>query len=152
LTLPSAAITLVETDMDTLSCFDLLQVLRPHLTDPEAATAQITRQRAQGYRLLAARAADRIVGLAGFRYLENLVHGRFVYVDDLVVAATERKSGVGAMLLDAIALEAEAEGCVRFVLDTALTTTQAQRFYFGAGLAPIAFHFARRLGEARVTD
>ena len=137
--------TLVECDVDTLACFDLLRVLRPHLTDTKKVTAQIARQRVQGYRLLAARVARDILGLVGYRYQENLIHGRFVYVDDLIVESAKRKAGVGALLLEAVTREAEAECCARVVLDTALTNTCAQRFYFEAGLAPIAFNFARVL-------
>lgn len=55
--------------------FDLMRVLRPHLTSPAAYVAQVARQTEQGYRLLAAWDAERIVGLAGYRELETCSTG-----------------------------------------------------------------------------
>ena len=123
------------------ACFPVLRALRPHLSDPAAFVAQVERQRAQGYRLLAAWRDDRAVGAAGWRLTENLIHGRFAYVDDLVVAETERRSGLGARLLEAVADAARAAGCRRMILDTGLENALAQRFYFRFGMLARGLHF-----------
>ncbi len=129
------------TDAETAACFPVLRALRPLLPDAAGLVAQLARQRAQGYRLLAAwRGAD-AVGAAGWRLSENLIHGRFAYVDDLVVAATERRSGLGARLLAAVADEARAAGCRRMTLDTGMDNSFAQRFYFRCGMLARGLHF-----------
>lgn len=139
---------LLETSTDQCSSFDLMRVLRPHLSDPDAYVAQLSRQTRQGYRLLAISNGQGMVGLAGYRELENLIYGRFIYVDDLVVSPQLQGSGVGATLLNAVREEAVRRGCDHFVLDTGLHMALAQRFYFRQGLLARGMHFTEKLSEA----
>jgi hypothetical protein len=53
---------------------------------PAEPLARVARQRAEGYRVLATWRGREPVALAGYRIAENLIHGRFIYVDDLVTA------------------------------------------------------------------
>jgi GNAT superfamily N-acetyltransferase len=135
----------VEDDQACLACFDVMRALRPHLADAAAFAAQVRRQAEQGYRLLAAWQDGRVVGLAGYRVQENLLYGRFLYVDDLVAAAEARRLGVGGMLIDALREEARRQGCAHFVLDTALGNALGQRFYFRQGLLARGMHFCQPL-------
>lgn len=125
--------------------FELMRVLRPHLSSVEAYTEQLLRQTGQGYRLLAVQDDTKIVGLAGYRELENLLYGRFIYVDDLVISPDLQRSGLGAQLLNAVREEARQRGCEHFVLDTGLHMPLAQRFYFRQGLLAHGMHFTERL-------
>lgn len=125
--------------------FDLMRVLRPHVTDPTNYVAQLARQSEQGYRLLAAWDAGHVVGLAGYRELENLLYGRFIYVDDLVVHPDLQRSDLGARLLNAVREDAVQRGCAHFVLDTGLHMPLAQRFYFRQGLLAHGMHFTQSL-------
>ena len=86
-----------------------------------------------------------MVGVAGYRMQENLIRGRFCYVDDLVVAEDHRRFGVGARLLDAVAAQARSEGIGRLTLDTALDNFLGQRFYFRYGMLPASLRFAKGL-------
>lgn len=139
---------LLETPADQHASFDLMRVLRPHLSDPDAYVAQLSRQTRQGYRLLAISNGQGMVGLAGYRELENLIYGRFIYVDDLVISPQLQGSGVGATLLNAVREEAVRRGCDHFVLDTGLHMALAQRFYFRQGLLARGMHFTEKLSEA----
>lgn len=125
--------------------FDLMRVLRPHVATPATYVAQLVRQTEQGYRLLAAWDGEHMVGLAGYRELENLLYGRFIYVDDLVVSPDLRRSGLGARLLTAVREEGVRRGCDHFVLDTGLHMPLAQRFYFRQGLLARGMHFTQSL-------
>ncbi|MCO8161540.1 GNAT family N-acetyltransferase [Pseudomonas sp. 21LCFQ010] len=125
--------------------FGLMRVLRPHLDNADAYVAQLQRQAGQGYRLLAAMQDAQIVGLAGYRELENLLYGRFVYVDDLLISPALQRSGLGGQLLDQVRQQARQLGCDHFVLDTGLHMALAQRFYFRQGLLASGMHFTQRL-------
>lgn len=127
--------------------FGLMRELRPHLTGEAAFLDQMARQFDQHYRLLGAWLGAELVGLAGFRTLENLLYGRFVYIDDLVVASAQRRDGVGAQLLDAVRRQATEDGCAHLVLDTGLHMPLAQRFYFREGLLARGMHFVQPLQE-----
>ncbi|CAG9168233.1 GNAT family N-acetyltransferase [Cupriavidus respiraculi] len=134
-----------DSEAELIACFDVMRQLRPNLRTPDALLAAVTRQREQGYRVLAAWAGDRPVALAGYRPLENLIHGRFLYVDDLVSADDRRGQGHGERLLAALSDLGRAQSCRRLVLDTALSNSLAQRFYFRVGLLAMGLHFSKDL-------
>ncbi len=137
-----------ETDQEVAACFPVMAQLRPHLASAEEFVARVARQRAEGYRLLAAWRDGVAVALAGYRTEENLIHGRFLYVDDLVAAETERRQGLGARLLDAVAGEGRRLGCRRLVLDTALDNVLGHRFYYRQGLVARALRFSREIAPS----
>ena len=124
------------------ACFALMRQLRPRLASADDLEARWRRQVEGGYRAVAAWVETRPLALAGFRVLENFVHGRFLYVDDLVVDETQRGQGFGAALLDWLKAEGKASGCDNLVLDTALANTAAQRFYRRQGLNDRALRFS----------
>ena len=134
-----------ETDAEIAACFPVMVQLRPHLAGADELVTRVARQRAAGYRILTAWRGDVPIGLAGYRIEENLIHGRFTYVDDLVSAEADRRSGIGARLLDAVAEEGRKLGCGRLVLDTALDNVLAHRFYYRQGLLARALRFSREI-------
>src|SRR5512138_3924921 len=73
-------------DNEISRCFGVMAQLRPHLDEP-AFLERVRRQMTQGYRLAARLDGDRVVAVAGYRFGENLVSGRHLYVDDLVTDA-----------------------------------------------------------------
>jgi ribosomal protein S18 acetylase RimI-like enzyme len=129
-------------DADIGACYDLMRQLRPHLTSPEEFVARWRRQVADGYRILALwseQGGPR--ALAGYRITENLVHGKFLYVDDLIADQSERSRGYGARLLDKLKDEGRKLGCAKLVLDTGLDNALAHRFYYRQGLLAQALRF-----------
>jgi GNAT superfamily N-acetyltransferase len=134
-----------ESPAELAACFPVMQALRPHLTGAPELVARVQVQAAHGYRLLAAWRDQTVIGAAGYRVQENLIRGRFCYVDDLVVAESERRNGLGAKLLDAVAVEARKAGCLRLTLDTGLDNLLGQRFYFRYGMLPSSLRFSMQL-------
>jgi ribosomal protein S18 acetylase RimI-like enzyme len=132
-----------ETDAEVAACFPVMAQLRPHLASAEELVARVARQRETGYCILAAWCDGKPVALTGYRVQVNLIYGKFLYVDDLVTKADRRRSGLGARLLDALAIEAGRLGCERLVLDTALDNVLAHRFYYRQGLLACALRFRR---------
>jgi ribosomal protein S18 acetylase RimI-like enzyme len=134
-----------ETDADITKCFAVLKQLRPQLADEAELLARVRRQEGEGYRLLMAWEGDGVVGAAGYRMGENLIRGRFLYVDDLAVLGSKRRGGIGTRLLDEVERLAKSAGCRWITLNTGLDNALAQRFYFRSGLLSTALHFAKRL-------
>ena len=135
----------IDSDQDYAACFSVMRELRPHLIDAVSFTAQARRQAAENYRLLAIWEGDQVKGLAGYRLQENLMYGRFLYVDDLVTTADARSIGLGGKLIEALREEARSQRCAYFVLDTALDNAMGQRFYYRQGLLARGMHFCQRL-------
>jgi ribosomal protein S18 acetylase RimI-like enzyme len=128
-------------EADIAACYVLMRALRPQLTSQAEFIERWRRQSEQGYAILALWRAQRPVSLAGFRLQENFVHGRFLYVDDLVTEESERRCGHGALLLDRLKAEGRARGCRKLVLDSALENTLGHRFYYRQGLLAMSLRF-----------
>ena len=135
-----------------------LRELRPHLADPEALVRLVDGTlRPQGYRLLAAftdpeAAADRdqpAPAVAGWRVVEMLAHGRFLYVDDLSTLPGARRRGLARELLAGLADEGRRLGCAALQLDSGVGPERrdAHALYLADGMRITSFHFARPLTE-----
>ena len=136
-----------DSESEVAACFPMMAERRPHLAKAAEFIALIARQQKAGYRLLGAWRDGVPVALAGYRFAESLVYGRFVYVDDLVTAKDARGAGLGGRLLDAVAEEARQHGIERLVLDTALDNPLAHRFCYRQGLLARALRFSRPIAR-----
>jgi len=145
MTSPQCTLRHAETDTELLACHPVMRELRPQLATPRSFLDRVRVQRLQGWRLLVTWQGGTPVAIAGYRRMDNLVHGNFVYVDDLVTTGAMRGSGAGERMLAEIERIARAEGCGKLVLDTALANSLAQRFYFRCGLLSTGLHFTKAL-------
>ncbi|MYM89170.1 GNAT family N-acetyltransferase [Duganella sp. BJB488] len=135
----------VETAEQLRACYPVMKQLRPHLETEDEFVARVTRMSEHGYRILAAWDEGEVVALAGYRLQENLVYGRFLYVDDLVAGEKTRGRRWGARLLERLTAYGDRAECVKLVLDTGMANALAQRFYFREGLLTGALRFGKFL-------
>jgi GNAT superfamily N-acetyltransferase len=135
---------LAETDAQITACFSTFVELRPHLT-AESFLERVKRQKLQGYELAYLQENGECVCCAGFRVLENLAWGKFLYVDDLITREAARGRGFGEVMLRWLIERARREGCAEFHLDSGTQRTGAHRFYFKNGLIVKSFHFSMAL-------
>lgn len=127
------------------AAFDLVRQLRPRLSDVRGWLDIYERQAASGYRVLISVRDAKPNAMAGFRIQENLIHGRFLYVDDLVTDSAARNMGLGKQVLAALIGIAEKSNCSHLVLDTAMANHDAQRFYSRFGMTPLATKFVKKI-------
>ena len=107
----------------------VMRELRPHV-DREAFVARCREAaRRDGYALYGAFDDGRLVGVMGLRELVDLVHGRHLYVDDLVVTAAVRSRGVGSRLLAHAEALARERGGLGLRLCTGIDHAPGRRFY-----------------------
>ncbi|AHY46375.1 Acetyltransferase (GNAT) family [Rubrobacter radiotolerans] len=132
------------TEGETRALFSVIRELRPHLSEGDFLAAA-DRMRGEGYRLAGAYRVGGPVGAAGFRVFEALYSGRQLYVDDLVVAESERSGGVGRAMLGWLEAEARRAGCAQLHLDSGVQRAEAHRFYFRERMSVTSFHFAKHL-------
>ena len=128
-------------------CFPVMQQLRPHF-ELASFLQQVARQQEQGYRLAAIEDDGDVRAVAGYRVIENLAWGRFLYVDDLVTDDAARSNGWGGRLLDWLLETARAEGCQQFHLDSGVQRFEAHRFYLLKRMQITCHHFALKLDSA----
>ena len=118
-----------------------MQQLRPHLRSEDEFLIRWQRQAAEGYLLAGLFDGSVPVALTGYRVQENLVHGRFLYVDDLVTDVALRGNGHGERLMAYLRDQARALDCGKLVLDTPLSNSLGHRFYFRCGLLASSLRF-----------
>lgn len=121
----------VETS-DLPAIIDLVRELRPHI-DLALLQQRFAEQVLLGYELHAAMFDGIAVGLAGFRPVVTLARGRYLHLDDLVVAASHQRDGIGRLLLDHVEAEGLGRGHDTVVLDARPT---AIPFYEARSYAP----------------
>lgn len=70
-----------------------------------------------------------IVGIALFYYRYSTWKGRMLYLEDLVVTKTERRKGIGKMLLDKLIAHAKSHDCSGVVWQVLDWNESAIQFY-----------------------
>ena len=130
-------------DAEILDCFDVMALLRPHLARDQFVT-RVRTQMEGGYQLASLRDDGVVRATAGYRLLDQLAHGKVLYVDDLVTAEPDRSKGYGNALFDWLVEQAKALGMDELQLDSGVQRFGAHRFYFRKRMHIAAYHFRQR--------
>jgi GNAT superfamily N-acetyltransferase len=123
-------------------CYPVMRELRPHLEVAQFVSQVERQKREQGYRLVFLAQGGGVRAVAGYRVLECLAWGRFLYVDDLVTCSGDRGRGHGSALFDWLVAKARRQGCAQFHLDSGVQRFGAHRFYLHKGMDITTHHFA----------
>jgi len=136
-----------QTDAEIEACYPVLSQLRPHVP-PEGFAALVRRLMEGGYKMAYALDEGTVRAVAGYRYLDQLVRGRVLYVDDLVTEEGMRSRGYGEALLTWLYDLARTSQCTALELDSGVHRAEAHRFYFRQRMTISAFHFVRPISPA----
>lgn len=140
-------IAIAKTRADVRRCFPVMRELRPHFKKADKFVQQVLRQQRGGYLLAFLEAGGEVRAVAGYRFLESLFSGKFLYVDDLVTCDRDRSRGFGGVLLDWLVEQARGHGCANLELDSGVQRFDAHRFYLRKRMNISSYHF--RIG---ITD
>ena len=119
----------ISSNNDLRSIYPLLRELRTELTEENFLRFYHEAHNHDEFTIVAMLENGSAVGLMGYRVLYDFVHGKHLYIDDLVVANTARSRGIGAKLLKFAEKKAQEFGCARLRLCTGVTNESAKRFY-----------------------
>ncbi|HEX5057031.1 MAG TPA: GNAT family N-acetyltransferase [Gammaproteobacteria bacterium] len=133
-------IKIASSDRQIAACYPVMRELRPDIPE-DGFVSRVRVLERSGYQLAFLEAADNIVAVAGFRFIENLANGRFLYVDDLVTASASRSSSFGAKLLAWLKEHAATKDCSQLHLDCGIQRKDAHRFYAREAMMLIGYHF-----------
>ncbi len=127
----SQAPTLIQYSEDKAKdFFELLRQLRPQLNFPTFIDLLKKAQESGGYQLEGFLAPNgELIALLGYRLSYDFVHGKHVYIDDLVTAEKHRSQNYGAQLLERAEEIARAQGCTNLRLCTGIDNDRGKRFY-----------------------
>ena len=136
----SAAVRLARSDEEICRCLPVMKELRTALMESEFV-AQVRRIEQGGFRLAYAEGGGVVKAVAGFRIMQNLASGKFLYVDDLVTDSRERSRGYGHQLFDWLVEHARSNGCEALTLDSGVQRFGAHRFYLRNRMDITSHHF-----------
>ena len=122
----------------------LIQLLNPQMS-AERYRQLLTHMLANGYRMVGAFEGETCLGLSGFWINAKLYSGKYLEVDNFVVAEGHRSAGVGKLLADWMEQEARRRQCDTIMLDAYVTNSAAHRFYFREGYHIKSYHFFKSL-------
>ncbi|MHC2990648.1 GNAT family acetyltransferase [Pontibacter sp. HJ8] len=120
----------------------LIQELAEYEKAPEEVTNTVEDMRWDGFgenpifKYFVAESEEGIVGIALYYTAYSTWKGKMIFLEDLVVTERMRRSGIGKLLFDAVALEAREVGAKRFKWQVLEWNEPAIAFYkkIGANL------------------
>lgn len=140
-----AEIFRAETRKAIRRCYPVMAELRPHVTE-KVFLERVARQRESGgYQLAYVEDAGAMHSVTGYRFIENLAWGKFLYVDDLVTAEASRSQGYGELLFQWLVCEAKTAHCDELHLDSGVQRFGAHRFYLRLGMNITCHHFGMKM-------
>ena len=141
-------ITIVDSAAELQRAFSVLKELRTHLQFEEFLEIYEHAQVDQ-YKIAAIESHYRYVAVMGYRVLHDCVHGKHLYVDDLVTTHDLRGQGFGAQLLKFAESEAGRLSCTGLRLCTGAENEAGKRFYEREGWTLRALVFKKKRGAPR---
>lgn len=99
------------------------------------------------YELFGAFVDGQLAGLAGAWVATKIWCGRYLEVDNLVVAEDHRSSGIGSLLVKHLEAVAREKDCKVVVLDSYASNTASHRLYYRLGFEIWGFHFVKPIGD-----
>jgi ribosomal protein S18 acetylase RimI-like enzyme len=127
-----------------LPFYPLIRQLSPGVT-AERYAFLLDDMLAHGYRMVAVFEGDDCVGISGVWVATKIYSGRYLEMDNVVVADTHRSKGIGKLLTDFVTELAMNEGCETIMLDAYLENEKAHVFYERAGFVKRGYHFIKKL-------
>lgn len=140
-------IALATTSEEIRRCFPVMHELRTHIAKEQRFVERVLRQQKEGYQLAFLESEGEVCVVAGYRFLESLFSGKFLYVDDLVTRQSDRARGFGGELLDWLINQARKRGCENLELDSGVQRFDAHRFYFLKRMSISSYHFRIRIEQ-----
>ncbi len=99
------------------------------------------------YQLIGAFTDTNLTGVAGAWIATKIWCGRYLEIDNLVVAPTHRSSGIGSLLIGHLEAIARERDCKLLVLDSYTANHPSHRLYHRLGFEIWGFHFIKPIGD-----
>ena len=129
---------------EMLPHYPLIRQLSPGVSEERYAHL-LDDMLAHGYRMVAVFDEGICVGLSGIWVATKIYSGRYLELDNVVVADTHRSKGIGKLLCDYIENFARTEGCEMLMLDAYLENEKAHAFYEREGFTRRGYHFLKKI-------
>ena len=134
---------------EMLECFDILREVYDTIT-LEEYDRELDTMLPHNYGQVVVMDGDVIAGLTGYWIGSKLWCGKYMELDNVVVAEVYRSKGVGKLLFEFMEQRAIEEKCTMLALDSYATNLKAHKFFDARGYSPKGFHFVNILDKSKV--
>jgi GNAT superfamily N-acetyltransferase len=126
---------------DLERCYPVMKELRTALSYDDFIEIYFSAHEADKYEIVGVESEGKVLAVMGYRILHDYVHGRHLYIDDLVSTESHRSKGLGAMLLTHAEGRAKEFGCKGLRLCTGIENELGKKFYerHGWNLRAVAY-------------
>lgn len=125
--------------------YPVMKELRTELSLEEYLKSYEAAHAADGYEIVALEDDGGILAVMGYRVLHDFVHGKHLYIDDLVSSEKARSQGLGSRLLKYAEDLARELGCRGLRLCTGIENERGKSFYEREGWKARALAYKKRL-------
>ena len=136
----------LKTVEELLTGYPLLTHLYPNLTCLEYEQ-QLKEMLPHNYSMLAVYDKDELIGLSGVWIGHKLWCGKYMELDNVIVAEDFRSRGVGAMLFDYAKKLAKKKSCSCIGLDAFTYNHAGHKFFFKEDFVVKGYHFVHVLNQ-----
>ena len=137
-------LSILTSKRDMMSLSPLLQQLNP-ISTPKYLDTVLDDMIAHGYRMVTANENGEYLAVSGIWVTTKFYSGKYLKMDNVVVAENHRSSGIGKILTDFITELAREEGCETIMLDAYLDNEKAHIFYEREGFVKKGYHFLKKI-------
>ncbi len=114
---------------DLERCYPVMKELRTALSFNDYMEIYEQAHKSDGYEIVGVESDGKITAVMGYRILHDYVHGKHLYIDDLVSTESQRSKGLGAQLLAYAENLAKELGCKGLRLCTGIENELGKKFY-----------------------
>ncbi|MEO7768501.1 MAG: GNAT family N-acetyltransferase [Ferruginibacter sp.] len=137
-------ILLATNEEEILKCWNVMKVLRPHLSENEFVSMVIEMISA-GYHLAYIEEDNIAVSAIGYRFQQYLFNGRHCYIDDLATVPGRTGKGYAGKLIDYVVEICKQKGLTSVTLDSGFNRMDAHRLYLQKRFEISSLHFSKKL-------
>jgi GNAT superfamily N-acetyltransferase len=121
--------------------YPVMKELRKDLSFENYCMLYNEANKTDGYQIVAIEDDGKVLAVMGYRILHDFVHGKHVYIDDLVSTESHRSKGLGAKLLEYAEVIAREFNCRGLRLCTGIENELGKKFYerHGWSLGSVAY-------------
>ncbi len=123
---------------------DLIRELTPDLAEPDYHK-MLADMVPHNYFQVGVYEGDKLIAVSGYWIATKIYCGKYLEIDNFVVATEYRSKQVGKMLVDWMLEEAKIQGCKASLLDAYVENFKAHKFYYKQGFIARGFHYLKWL-------
>lgn len=134
-------LTKVKDQNDLERFYPVMKELRKDLSFSDYLSIYENAHASDNYEIVAIEDKKQVLAVMGYRILHDYVHGKHLYIDDLVSTESQRSKGLGAKLLHYAEELARELGCKGLRLCTGIENELGKKFYerHGWNLRAVAY-------------